>query len=77
MALLYNLDIELERQDVFILWRAVLLLSTSFYRAQLKCSFKMERCDNDTDDDEREWESSFMESHPFELAAAPDAAAGS
>lgn len=77
MAQLYNLEIELERQDVFILWRPVLLLSTSACRAQLKCSFKMDRCENDTDDDEKEWESSFMDSDPFELAVAPDAAAGS
>lgn len=77
MALLHNLEIELERQDVIILWRTVLLLSTSVYRAQLKCSFNMEKCENDTDEDEKEWKSSFVDSDPFELAAAPDAAAGS
>lgn len=59
-----------------MLWRPGLFLSTSVYRAQIKCSFKMENCENDTDDDEKEWESSFVDSDPFELAAAPDVSAG-
>lgn len=36
----------------------------------------MEKYENDTDEDEKEWENSFVDSDPFELAAL-DAAAGS
>lgn len=35
----------------------------------------MEKYENDTDEDEKEWEGSFVDSDPFELAA-PDAPAG-
>lgn len=37
----------------------------------------MEKCESDTDEDEKEWESSFVDSDPFQLGAAPDVAAGS
>lgn len=61
-----------------------LFFGYSFYYSQhlstvykLMCSFGMEKCENDTDEDEQEWESSFVDSDPVVLAVPLDAAAGS
>lgn len=56
------------------MWRPVVFFSTSACRAQLKCESKMEKSEDQTDEDETEWESSFADPVPFEAAAA---AAGS
>lgn len=48
--------------------------STSACRAQLTCESKMEKGEDQTDEDETEWESSFADPVPFEASGA---AAGS
>lgn len=44
---------------------------------RLKSYIKMDQCEDEVDEDEAEWESSFLDSDPFEPAAASGAAAGS